>query len=79
MAAIGWSDAADDYGGNAHVSGEEVRGGTQTVYVDGVKKFSQTALPDNFMPQFVSTVGAQATPLSVIFGITAQDANAMVS
>jgi hypothetical protein len=50
--------------------------GTATVYVDGVEKFSQTTLPDNFMPQYASTVGAQATHLSVIFGIMAQDANA---
>jgi hypothetical protein len=50
--------------------------GTATVYVDGVEKFSQTNLPDNFMPQFASSVGAQASHLSVIFGITAQDANA---
>lgn len=50
--------------------------GTATVYVDGVELFSQTILPNNFMPQYASTVGAQATHLSVIFGITAQDANA---
>ena len=50
--------------------------GTATVYVDGVEKFSQTNLPDNFMPQFASSVGAQASHLSVIFGISAQDANA---
>jgi hypothetical protein len=50
--------------------------GTATVYVDKVEMFSQTNLPDNFMPQFASTVGAQASHLSVIFGITAQDANA---
>ena len=50
--------------------------GTATVYVDGVEKFSQSNLPDNFLPQFASTVGAQATHLSVIFGITAQDADA---
>lgn len=50
--------------------------GTATVYVDGVEKFSQTNLPDNFMPQYSSSVGAQAAHLSVIFGTTAQDANA---
>jgi len=47
-----------------------------TVYVDGVAKFSQTNLPDNFMPSFSSTVGAQASHLSSFFGITAQDADA---
>ncbi|MEO8881158.1 MAG: hypothetical protein ABI446_12265 [Gemmatimonadaceae bacterium] len=50
--------------------------GTATVYVDGNELFSQTNLPNNFMPQYASTLGAQATHLSVIFGITAQDANA---
>ncbi|MEP7088388.1 MAG: hypothetical protein ABI884_13885 [Gemmatimonadota bacterium] len=50
--------------------------GMATVYVDGVEKFSQTNLPDNFMPQYSSTVGAQAAHLSVMWGITAQDANA---
>jgi hypothetical protein len=47
-----------------------------TVYVDGVEKFSQTNLPDNFFPGFVSTVGPQATHLSALFGITGQDASA---
>lgn len=47
--------------------------GTATVYVDGVEKFSQTNLPDNFMPQFTSSVSAQGTHLSAIFGITGQD------
>jgi hypothetical protein len=47
-----------------------------TVYVDGVEKFSQTNLPDNFFPSFSSSLTAQATHLSVLFGITAQDANA---
>lgn len=50
--------------------------GTATVYVDRVEMFSQTNLPNNFMPQYASSVGAQAAHLSVIFGITAQDANA---
>jgi hypothetical protein len=53
--------------------------GVATVYVDGVERFSQTTLPDNFMPQFTSTVGAQASRLSVIFGITGQDADAAAS
>jgi len=47
-----------------------------TVYVDGVEKFSQTTLPNNFLPGFSSSLTAQATHLSVMFGITAQDANA---
>jgi hypothetical protein len=47
-----------------------------TVYVDGVAKFSSTTLPNNFMPGFTSSVSAQATHLSVMFGITGQDANA---
>jgi hypothetical protein len=47
-----------------------------TVYVDNVAKFSSTTLPNNFMPGFSSSVSAQATHLSVMFGITAQDANA---
>jgi hypothetical protein len=47
-----------------------------TVYVDGVEKISQTTLPDNLFPSFASTVGPQASHLSVMFGITGQDANA---
>jgi hypothetical protein len=47
-----------------------------TVYVDGVEKFSQTTLPSNFLPSFSSSLTPQATHLSVMFGITAQDANA---
>jgi hypothetical protein len=47
-----------------------------TVYVDGVERFSQTTLPDNFFPSFASTIGPQATHLSALFGITGQDANA---
>ncbi|MDQ2766555.1 MAG: hypothetical protein M3Y30_05305 [Gemmatimonadota bacterium] len=47
-----------------------------TVYVDGVEKFSQTMLPDNFLPSFSSSLTPQATHLSVMFGITGQDANA---
>lgn len=50
--------------------------GTATVYVDGVEKFSQTNLPDNFLPANSSTVGPQAAKLSSFFGITAQDADA---
>jgi hypothetical protein len=51
-----------------------------TVYVDGVEKFSQTTLPNNFMPSFPSSNDPQAKHLSVMFGITAQDddANARV-
>jgi hypothetical protein len=49
---------------------------TATVYVDGVERFSQTTLPDNFFPSFASTIGPQATHLSALFGITGQDANA---
>ncbi|HEV7703621.1 MAG TPA: hypothetical protein VGO46_04975 [Gemmatimonadaceae bacterium] len=47
-----------------------------TVYVDGVEKFSQTTLPNNFLPSFSSSLTPQATHLSVMFGITGQDANA---
>jgi hypothetical protein len=47
-----------------------------TVYVDGVEKFSQTTLPNNFLPSFSSSIDPQATHLSVMFGITGQDANA---
>jgi len=47
-----------------------------TVYVDGVEKFSQSTLPDNFLPANAASVGPQATHLSVLFGITGQDANA---
>lgn len=47
-----------------------------TVYVDGVEKFSQTTLPNNFLPGFSSSLTPQATHASVMFGITAQDANA---
>ena len=50
--------------------------GTATVYVDGVEKFSQTTLPNNFLPSFSSSLTPQATHLSVMFGITGQDANA---
>lgn len=53
--------------------------GVATVYIDGVERFSQSTLPNNFMPQFTSTVGAQAAHLSVIFGITGQDADAAAS
>jgi hypothetical protein len=49
---------------------------TATVYVDGVEKFSQTTLPNNFLPSFSSSLTPQATHLSVMFGITGQDANA---
>src|SRR5665647_2451155 len=50
--------------------------GTATVYVDGVEKFSQTSLPNNFFPSVSSSLSPQARHASVIFGITAQDANA---
>ena len=49
---------------------------TATIYVDGVEKFSQTNLPNNFLPGFSSSLTPQATHLSVMFGITGQDANA---
>ena len=47
-----------------------------TVYVDGIERFSQTMLPNNFLPTFSSSLTPQATHLSVMFGITGQDANA---
>jgi hypothetical protein len=47
-----------------------------TVYVDGVEKFSQTTMPDNFLPNFSSSLTPQATQLSVLFGISGQDADA---
>lgn len=47
-----------------------------TVYVDGVERFSQTNLPDNFLIGSASTVGAQASRASSFFGITSQDADA---
>ena len=47
-----------------------------TIYVDGVERLSvdNATLPNNFMPSFSGTVGTQASHLSVLFGITAQDA-----
>jgi hypothetical protein len=47
-----------------------------TFYVDGAERLSADngVLPNNFMPGFSSSVTAQATHLSVMFGITAQDA-----
>jgi hypothetical protein len=52
-----------------------------TVYVDGVEKFSSSnaLLPNNFMPTYGDVVGAQAARLSVFFGLTAQNADAVVT
>jgi hypothetical protein len=47
-----------------------------TVYVDGTEKFSQTTLPNNFLPSLSSSIDPQSTHASVIFGITGWDANA---
>lgn len=49
-----------------------------TIYVDRAELISadDSVLPNNFMPSFSSTFGAQAAHLSSLFGITAQDADA---
>jgi len=49
-----------------------------TIYYDGAEKLTadNSVLPNNFMPNFSSTVGPQAAHLSAFFGLTAQDANA---
>lgn len=49
-----------------------------TIYIDGVERLSATnaVLPSNFMPSLSGSVGSQAAKLSVLFGLTAQDANA---
>jgi hypothetical protein len=49
-----------------------------TVYVDGVETFSasNSLLPNNFMPIYSSSVGAQAAHLSSFFGLTAQGGSA---
>ena len=51
-----------------------------TVYVDGAEKFSASnaLLPNNFMPSYSSSVGAQPAHLSSFFGLTAQNADATV-
>lgn len=49
-----------------------------TFYVDGVAKLTaaNVVIPANFMPTYSGSVPAQATKLSSMFGITAQDADA---
>lgn len=52
VAAVGWSDAADDYGGNAHVSGGEVRGGD----ADGVRGRGREVFADGIAGQLHAAV-----------------------